>query len=81
MSSGAVFKGATLQLWLQVTNHGIPQQLIDAQFARSEGFFSLPEDRKAQCSMVKGSNKGWEKGKQVCRCSDWQASSYCFSIA
>ncbi|KAK9790557.1 hypothetical protein WJX73_003564 [Symbiochloris irregularis] len=51
--------------FLQVTNHGIPQQLIDAQFARSKQFFDLPEESKAQCTMEKGSNKGWEKGKQV----------------
>ena len=53
------------RLVLQVKNHGIPQSLIDEQFARSASFFALPEDKKAQSPFINVSNRGWEQGKQV----------------
>ena len=51
--------------YVQVIDHGIPQSLIDQQFALSESFFGLPDDLKAKSPFVTGSNRGWEKGKQV----------------
>jgi isopenicillin N synthase-like dioxygenase len=50
--------------FLQVVNHGVPQQLIDSMFALSEGFFALPDDVKAKYPFA-GWNAGWEKMKQI----------------
>lgn len=63
----------TDQLWdaatgigfFQLTNHGIPQELVDDAFALSEKFFDLPEQAKAQYPLKPGSNAGWEFKAQV----------------
>ncbi|MDB4836960.1 isopenicillin N synthase family oxygenase [Marinomonas sp.] len=63
----------TEQLWLaatevgffQLTNHGIDEQDIEAAFAESERFFTLPEDTKNQYLKPKGVNAGWESRSQI----------------
>ncbi|MFI1920267.1 isopenicillin N synthase family dioxygenase [Nocardia sp. NPDC020380] len=63
----------TEQLWtaateigfFQLSGHGIPQQQIDDIFARTGGFFALPEPVKAQYPLVKANNAGWESLTQV----------------
>ena len=39
-----------------VTNHGVPQTLIDAVFAQSKRFFALPHDEKMRISIVDSPN-------------------------
>lgn len=63
----------TDQLWtaateigfFQLSGHGIPQAQIDDVFARTAGFFALPEPVKAQYPLVKANNAGWESLSQV----------------
>jgi len=56
--------------FFQIVGHGIPKELIDAQFEASERFFSLPDDIKAKYPFASW-NGGWEKMKQV----RWVSSS------
>ena len=50
--------------FLQVYNHGIPQEAIDAAFGASRAFFALPDADKARTPFV-GWAGGWEKEQQV----------------
>ncbi|KAI0834709.1 Clavaminate synthase-like protein [Hypoxylon sp. FL0890] len=47
-----------------LTNHGIPEAEIEAQFAAAERFFSLPDSVKAKVPFSH-LNTGWEKAAQV----------------
>lgn len=48
-----------------IVGHGIPQEMIDAQFDKAKQFFLLPDEVKAHYPMPKGRNAGWEKLAQV----------------
>ena len=48
----------------QVYNHGIPQELIDACFEASRGYFALPDEVKAR-TPFQGFQGGWEKEQQA----------------
>ncbi|EKC97674.1 FAO1p [Trichosporon asahii var. asahii CBS 8904] len=47
-----------------LSNHGIPQEDVDAMFAFSKRFFALPDEVKAK-TPLNGKNAGWEKNTQV----------------
>lgn len=47
-----------------LSNHGIPQEDVDAMFALSERFFALSDEVKAK-TPLNGKNAGWEKNTQV----------------
>lgn len=47
-----------------LSNHGIPQEDVDAMFALSKRFFELPDEVKAK-TPLNGKNAGWEKNTQV----------------
>ncbi|EJT48928.1 FAO1p [Trichosporon asahii var. asahii CBS 2479] len=47
-----------------LSNHGIPQEDVDAMFALSKRFFALPDEVKAK-TPLNGKNAGWEKNTQV----------------
>ncbi|OTA99646.1 hypothetical protein M426DRAFT_324965 [Hypoxylon sp. CI-4A] len=47
-----------------LTNHGIPESEIEAQFRLAERFFALPDDVKARVPFTHR-NTGWEKAAQV----------------
>ncbi len=51
--------------FFQLTDHGIPQALVDQAFARSASLFALPDRVKAQYPLKKALNAGWEKRSQV----------------
>lgn len=63
----------TDQLWdaatgigfFQLTDHGIPQTLIDEAFALSAGFFDLPTAVKEKYPLKPGTNAGWEYMAQI----------------
>lgn len=63
----------TEQLWtaateigfFQIAGHGIAQEQVDAVFAHTADFFTLPEPVKAQYPLVKADNAGWESLSQV----------------
>ncbi|GGE24767.1 2OG-Fe(II) oxygenase [Primorskyibacter flagellatus] len=63
----------TEQLWsaatdigfFQLTNHGIPQPLVDEAFAISAAFFDLPTATKEAMPLKPGTNAGWEYMAQV----------------
>jgi len=61
----ALWSAATDIGFFQLTNHGIPQTLIDEAFTLSAGFFALPEDTKTQYPLKPGTNAGWEYMAQV----------------
>lgn len=61
----ALWQAATEIGFFQLTNHGIPQSLVDEAFAMSAGFFALPKDTKAQYPLRPGTNAGWEYMAQV----------------
>jgi isopenicillin N synthase-like dioxygenase len=63
--------------FLQIVNHGIPQERINAMFAMSESFFALDDAVKGKYPMDKAENKGWEKLAQV-RPSTGASMSSCF---
>lgn len=48
-----------------VVDHGISAEEIDAIFAQSARFFSLPDDTKAAVPFSSAHNAGWEKNAQV----------------
>jgi isopenicillin N synthase-like dioxygenase len=50
--------------FLQVYNHGIPGEAIEAAFAASRAFFALPDAEKARTPFV-GWAGGWEKEQQA----------------
>lgn len=63
----------TEQLWsaateigfFQLTNHGIPQTLVDEAFALSAEFFDLSPEEKSAYPLRPGTNSGWEYKAQV----------------
>ena len=61
----ALWDAATGIGFFQLTNHGIPQELIDEAFLLSAGFFDLSADTKAQYPLKPGTNAGWEYKAQV----------------
>jgi len=62
----AMFEAAGAVGFFAVTNHGIPQDAIDAAFAASKGFFDQPqEDKAAQCPFWRERNAGYEYMSQV----------------
>lgn len=61
----ALWNAATGIGFFQLTNHGIPQSLIDEAFWLSEKFFDLPQDTKAKYPLEPGTNSGWEYMAQV----------------
>lgn len=48
-----------------VSNHGIPQLLIDSMFTRARAFFQQAEALKKLYSFDKPRNAGWESKAQV----------------
>ncbi|CAK7226518.1 hypothetical protein SBRCBS47491_006258 [Sporothrix bragantina] len=48
-----------------LVNHGIPQAVIDAQFAAAKYFFALPDEVKAKTPFDTDSNAGWEQTSAV----------------
>jgi non-haem dioxygenase in morphine synthesis N-terminal len=63
--SSEILRAAAEVGFLQIINHGIPQQLVDDMFAKSEAFFALDDSIKAKYPMDKMENRGWEKLGQV----------------
>lgn len=61
----ALWDAATGIGFFQLTNHGIPQDLVDEAFAAEAAFFALPQHVKAQYPLGKGTNAGWEYKAQV----------------
>ena len=61
----ALWEAATGIGFFQLTDHGIPQWLVDEAFDLSEGFFDLPADVKAKYPLAPGTNAGWEFKEQV----------------
>ncbi|MEL6981929.1 MAG: 2-oxoglutarate and iron-dependent oxygenase domain-containing protein [Actinomycetota bacterium] len=63
----------TDQLWaastevgfFQLTDHGIPLDLIDRSFAAAEAFFGLPDEVKGRHPWRRELNAGWESKTQV----------------
>ena len=60
-----LWQAATGIGFFQLTNHGIPQTLIDEAFRLSADFFDLPKETKAQYPLMPGTNSGWEYMAQV----------------
>jgi isopenicillin N synthase-like dioxygenase len=58
--------------FLNVYNHGIPDDVVEAAFAASRSFFALPDEVKARTPFV-GWAGGWEKEKQGAwrACTAW----------
>jgi isopenicillin N synthase-like dioxygenase len=63
--AGEVWDAVTRCGFFQVTNHDIPQALVDDAFLMSERFFGLPEMIKSRYSLKPGSNAGWEYRSQI----------------
>ena len=63
--SEALWKAATEIGFFQLTNHGIPQAMVDEAFEMSAKFFDLPKEVKAQYPLKPGTNSGWEYMAQV----------------
>ncbi len=63
--AGALWTAATEIGFFQLTNHGIPQALIDEAFTYSAAFFALPETVKTRYPLKPGTNAGWEYMAQV----------------
>lgn len=63
--SQALWRAATEIGFFQLSNHGIPQDLIDEAFSLSAGFFDLDAGIKAQYPLKPGTNSGWEFKAQV----------------
>jgi len=61
----ALWVAATGIGFFQLTNHGIPQALIDEAFDRSAAFFDMPAESKARFPLKPGTNAGWEYMAQV----------------
>ncbi|MEM9629065.1 MAG: 2-oxoglutarate and iron-dependent oxygenase domain-containing protein [Pseudomonadota bacterium] len=61
----ALWQAATDIGFFQLTNHGIPQTLVDEAFDASAGFFALPAETKQQYPLKPGTNAGWEYKAQV----------------
>ncbi len=61
----ALWQAATDIGFFQLTNHGIPQTLIDEAFGMSARFFDLPNDTKSSYPLKPGTNAGWEYMAQV----------------
>ncbi|MFI5808331.1 isopenicillin N synthase family dioxygenase [Streptomyces sp. NPDC051561] len=63
----------TQQLWdaavevgfFQIHHHGIDLAAVRRAFATTRDFFALPEETKAQYTLRKGLNAGWESKTQV----------------
>jgi len=60
-----LWRAATEIGFFQLSDHGIPQELIDDGFAAAEQFFGLPHETKAQYPWKRGLNAGWESLAQV----------------
>ena len=63
--SEALWDAATDLGFFQLVGHGIPNELIDAAFAQSEAFFDQSAEAKQKCTMIPGTNAGWEYKSQV----------------
>ncbi len=61
----ALWTAATEIGFFQLTNHGIPQTLVDEAFALTAAFFDLPAETKARYPLRPGTNSGWEFKEQV----------------
>jgi isopenicillin N synthase-like dioxygenase len=61
----ALWEAATGIGFFQLTNHGIPQALVDEAFEAAADFFELPNSTKGQCPLKPGTNAGWEYKSQV----------------
>ena len=61
----ALWQAATDIGFFQLTNHDIPQALIDEAFDASAAFFALPSETKEQYPLKPGTNAGWEYKAQV----------------
>ena len=61
----ALWQAATGIGFFQLTNHGIPETLIDEAFALSDEFFALPAETKGRYPLRPGTNAGWEYKAQV----------------
>jgi len=59
-----VAAAATQSGFLQVYNHGMPQEVIDSAFAAAEKLFALPDEIKGRTPFA-GWAGGWEKEAQV----------------
>lgn len=60
-----LWEAATEIGFFQLTNHGVPLELIDTAFAMSQKFFALPQNVKGKYPMQRGTNSGWEYLAQV----------------
>lgn len=60
-----LWDAATETGFFQLTNHSIPQALVDQAFAMSERFFALDSEVKQRYPLGKGTNAGWEYKAQV----------------
>ncbi len=60
-----LWQAATGIGFFQLTNHGIPEALIDEAFRLSADFFDLSPEAKGQYPLRPGTNAGWEYKAQV----------------
>ena len=67
----ALLRAAEYDGVFYVSNHGIPQHLIDSMFGRARNFFQRDEAIKATYSFDKPRNAGWESKAQVCKYDCW----------
>lgn len=63
--SEALWSAATDIGFFQLTNHGIPQTLVNEAFEMSAAFFAMPPETKEQYPLKPGTNAGWEYMAQV----------------
>ena len=60
-----LWSAATQVGFFQLRDHGIPAEIVDATFEAAAGFFSLPDEIKAQYPWRRELNAGWESKAQV----------------
>lgn len=59
-----LIKASETDGFFALVDHGVPQSAVDAQFAATERFFSLPDEVKARVPFSHR-NTGWEKNAQI----------------
>ncbi|MGF1597015.1 MAG: isopenicillin N synthase family dioxygenase [Acidimicrobiales bacterium] len=60
-----LWAAATRVGFFQLSDHGIPQPVIDGAFAAAADFFALPDEVKGQYPWRRNLNAGWESKTQV----------------
>ncbi|OTB18733.1 hypothetical protein K445DRAFT_314597 [Daldinia sp. EC12] len=63
--TASLLSAAETSGFFTLVDHGIPTSAIEAQFALSESFFSLPDPVKSQVPFSPTTNTGWERRAQI----------------